>query len=100
MVAGVGMLSEVLIVDDDGPVVTALAGLAGSGVAVGTDLLSAGALVVALAFLVAGLAGVLVGEGSALSTFAVAELADLLAEADGFVTGSSFTKCVIHRQVS
>ncbi|KGM39253.1 hypothetical protein JY96_02350 [Aquabacterium sp. NJ1] len=61
---------------------------------------SADALVSALVFLAAGLAGVLAADGLALAVFAEAGTADLLAEADVFVTGSSFPKCVIHRLMS
>ena len=62
-----------------------------------------GVLAAALAFFAAVLAAVLTGGASvlmALAVLAVAAEADLLAEADVFVTGSSFPKCVIHRQVS
>ena len=62
-----------------------------------------GVLTAALAFFAAVLAAVLAGGASALlalAVLAVAVEADLLAEADVFVTGSSFPKCVIHRQVS
>lgn len=63
-------------------------------------MLSAGALAAALVFLAAGLAGVLAEGGLALAVFAEVVAADLLAEADVFVTGSSFPKCVIHRLMS
>ena len=84
----------------------ASAGLAWAGVSIVTGLRSTGALVVALAFLVAGLADVLAGalaaeeDAAASSVLAEVALADLLTEADVFVTGSSLPKCVIHRQMS
>ena len=63
-------------------------------------LSAAGAFAAALVFLAAGLAGVLVEGVLALAVLAEAVAAGLLAEADVFVTGSSFPKCVIHRLMS
>ena len=58
-----------------------------------------GVLAAALVFLVEDLA--LAGASAlALTDLAEAVEADLLAEADVFVTGSSFPKCVIQRQRS
>ena len=103
-------MSEVLIFDVDRPGATdladtgAAAGLAGAGEVILTVLaLGTGALASGTAFLAAGLAAT---EGSGLAALAVglaAEAvlaepvdADLLDDADVFVTGSSFPKCVIH----